>query len=338
MNVLIVKTSSLGDIIHTFPAITDAIRMQPNIHFDWLVEEEFVEIALMHPAIQTVIPISIRRWKKSFLRSAFSGEMKEFIKSLRVKNYDLIIDAQGLLKSSLPAMLCKGERVGYDKNSIKESIASLTYKQCYSVNKNQHAVKRIRQLFSMALDYTYDHTSTDYGLNVQSQPQPNSPYVIFFHSTTWASKHWPEAYWIRAAQAANSDGLHIKLPWFSDEEKLRANRIVSSVENAEILPKMTLNELAKVIKNASLMLGVDTGLSHLATALDVPGIVIYGSTMAGLTGVEGDKQQSLQMNYACSPCLKKECIQSFTVDNYPCYLTQTPENIWLEAKKLANFK
>ena len=144
MRVLLVKTSSLGDLIHSFPAITDAARALPGIRFDWLVEESFAEVPQWHPAVARVVPVAVRRWRRGWHRAWKSGELRAFRRDLRQQEYDLVLDAQGLLKSALPALLARGPRAGLDRSSAREGLAALFYQRRLPVARGQHAIERVR--------------------------------------------------------------------------------------------------------------------------------------------------------------------------------------------------
>lgn len=311
MRVLLIKTSSLGDIIHTLPALTDAKKAIPDIKFDWVVEEGFAEIPSWHPAVDHVIPVAIRRWRKHLWKTWKNGEWHAFKQKIRSQPYDLVIDAQGLLKSAWLTRYAKAPVAGLDKYSAREPIASRFYQQGYPVAWGQHAVERIRQLFAQALHYELPKTIGDYGLNRQyvlTDTPPLTPYVVFLHGTTWATKHWPEMYWRQLAETLNTKGFCVKLPWGNPQEKARAERIAQGLANVEVLPKLNLKGVAQLLANAHRCVAVDTGLGHLAAAFDVPTISLFGPTNPALTGAYGKEQIHLVGQYpSCIGCLKKEC-------------------------------
>ena len=291
MRVLLIKTSSLGDVIHTLPALTDAARAIPGIQFDWVVEEGFAEIPAWHPAVAQVIPVAIRRWRKHPWQTFKSGEWRRFKARLRETKYDLVIDAQGLLKSAWLTRYVQAPVVGLDRDSAREPLASRFYDKTYCVPKNQHALERVRQLFALALGYPLPQGIGDYGLDRASMADAAlPPYLLFLHGTTWASKHWPEHEWRALAEHMNSQGWAVRLPWGNDIEKARAERIASGLEHAAVLPKLNLAGVAKVIAGARACVAVDTGLGHLAAALDVPTISLYGPTLPGKVGAYGRGQ------------------------------------------------
>ncbi|VXB47633.1 ADP-heptose:LPS heptosyl transferase I [Pseudomonas sp. 8AS] len=294
MRVLLIKTSSLGDVIHTLPALTDAARAIPGIQFDWVVEEGFAEIPAWHPAVAQVIPVAIRRWRKNLWQTLKNGDWRRFKARLGETDYDLVLDAQGLLKSAWLTRYVKAPVAGLDRDSAREPIACRFYDRQYPVAKDQHALERTRQLFAQALGYALPEGLGDYGLDRAAMAAPGpQPYLLFLHGTTWASKHWPEADWRALAQRMAGQGWVIRLPWGNEAEKARAERIAAGIDGASVLPRLNLAGVAKVIAGATACVAVDTGLGHLAAALDVPCISLYGPTLPGRVGAYGRGQVHL---------------------------------------------
>lgn len=291
MRVLVVKTSSLGDVVHTLPALSDAAAALPDVRFDWVVEETFAEIPSWHPAVDQVIPVAIRRWRKNLFRSMRSTEWKQCKVALRKHHYDCIIDAQGLLKSAWVARRAQGLRVGYDRLSVREPLAALSYHRRIPVLRDQHAVERTRQLFARALGYRVPEGLGDYCLDASRFRSScmHQPRLVFLHGTTRAAKHWPEDYWIELARKAVESGLGVQLPWGSDSERERAERIAAA-SGADVLPRLNLHGIASVLVQADAVVAVDTGLGHLAAALAVPGVSLYGATRPALVGTYGPRQ------------------------------------------------
>jgi len=294
VRVLLIKTSSLGDVVHTLPALTDAQRAIPGIQFDWVVEEGFAEIPAWHPAVAQVVPVAIRRWRKNLWQTLRSGEWRRFKARLRETRYDLVIDAQGLLKSAWLTRYVKAPVAGLDRDSAREPLASRVYDRRYAVPRDQHALERVRQLFAQALGYELPQGIGDYGLDRAQLATPGEePYLLFLHGTTWPSKHWPEAYWRELAERMSAFGWAIRLPWGNAEEKARAERIAEGIAGASVLPRLNLGGVAKVVAGARACVAVDTGLGHLAAALDVPCISLYGPTLPGRVGAYGRSQVHL---------------------------------------------
>ena len=294
MKVLLVKTSSLGDVVHALPALTDAQRAIPGIQFDWVVEEGFAEIPGWHPAVAQVIPVAIRRWRKHPLETLRNGEWRRFKARLRDGRYDLVIDAQGLLKSAWLTRYVKAPVAGLDRDSAREPLAARFYDRRYAVPREQHALERVRQLFAQALGYPLPAGLGDYGLDrKQMAGTAERGYLLFLHGTTWPSKHWPEACWRELAERMSGLGWAIRLPWGNAEEQARAERIAAGIANVTVLPKLNLAGVARVIAGARACVAVDTGLGHLAAALDVPNISLYGPTLPGRVGAYGRSQVHL---------------------------------------------
>jgi heptosyltransferase-1 len=313
----LIKTSSLGDVIHTLPALTDAARALPGIQFDWVVEEGFAEIPTWHPAVAEVIPVAIRRWRKNLWQTLKSGEWRRFKQRLSETDYDLVIDAQGLLKSALLTRYVNAPVVGLDRQSAREPLASRFYDRPYPVARGQHAVERLRQLFAQALGYQVPDGLGDYGLDrARLLDAPGSePFVLFLHGTTWTTKHWPELYWRQLAELMGARGLQVRLPWGNPAELARAERIADGLDNAVVLPKLNLAGVAKVLAGAQACVAVDTGLGHLAAALDVPTLSLFGPTNPGLTGAYGKSQVHIASDFPCAPCLQKKCTYRPTAED-----------------------
>lgn len=333
MRVLIVKTSSMGDIIHTLPALTDAGKAFPLIRFDWVVEESFAEIPSWHPLVEKVIPVAIRRWRKKIFSRKTQQEITQFKQTLRAKKYDLIIDAQGLFKTIWISWLAKGPLSGFDRHSAREPLTSFFYRQKYHASWKLHAVTRLRRLFSQALGYVLPETVAEYGMDRERFRGANlaENYLVFLHGTTWATKHWPEEYWIELAKLANENGFLVKLPWGNEEEQKRAMRIAASCQSAEILPRLGLSGMAKTLAEAKAVVAVDTGLGHLAAALDVPTVSLYGPTDPALVGAMGKSQIHLSAKFSCAPCFSRECRYQRSEQppiQPPCFVTVSPLEVW----------
>lgn len=298
MRVLLIKTSSMGDIIHTLPALTDAQNAIPGIRFDWVVEEGFADIPVWHPAVDQVIPVAIRRWRKHLWQTWRSGEYRRFKQRLREGQYDLVLDAQGLTKS---AWLTRGLRApvhGLDKHSSRDGFSQRFYDHCHAVSWDLHAVERLRTLFASVLGYEKPAGTGDYGLDraalaARLDNPPAQPWLMFLHGTTWLSKHWPEHNWRALAEHYSAAGQLVRLPWGSAEEQARALRIAEGLPGVEVLPKLRITEVACWLAGARASVAVDTGLGHLAAALDTPCVSLYGPTLPRKVGAYGRGQVHL---------------------------------------------
>jgi heptosyltransferase-1 len=301
MRVLIVKTSSLGDVIHTLPALTDAGNNFSDISFDWVVESAFSEIPTFHPLVKKVIPVSLRRWRKNILTAIQTQEWQNFYSQLREEKYDFVIDAQGLIKSGFLTFLSKGTKCGYDRHSAWEPLACLAYNKKFNVNPNLHAITRIRKLFSQSLNYQYSDDVPKYGLKLNSNPNlnlhlENNNYSVFLHGTTRDDKCWPEEHWIKLITLFKEKNIKILLPWGNEVEKNRAEKLAQNQHHVEILPKSSLSTLANLLSHSKINIAVDTGLGHLSAALDAPTISLYGPTDPALIGTVGKNQIHIKEN------------------------------------------
>lgn len=349
MRILIVKTSSLGDVIHTLPALTDASREIPGLHADWVVEENFADVPRWHPAVERVIPVAIRRWRRDWRRTWRSGQVGLFRRDLKLHDYDHIIDAQGLMKSAVITAMARGPVAGLDRHSAREPMASLFYRHRIRVPRAEHAVHRVRQLFASVLDYRFDPSFIDYGLiDSLGAPQDgqNVPVLTFLHGTTWVSKHWPEPYWRKLAVLATQAGYQVQLPWGNDAEYERAARLADGLAGVRVMERKNLTSLARSIAASAGVVAVDTGLGHLAAALNRPTVSIYGATDPALSGTFGYHQLQLRSDLACSPCLRRDCRyggqpltdndaagNAFVVEP-ACYRAAAPEQVLMHLQRI----
>lgn len=289
LQILLVKTSSMGDVIHNLPVVADILTHHPQAKFDWMVEESFAEIPKLHPNVRNIIPVAVRRWRKSIFSRNTWREIGHLKTHLKNTHYDAIIDTQGLLKSALLATLAQGEIHGMNFNSAREPLASLFYSHKYPVARSQHAVQRNRTLAALAMHYPIPQSGPDYGLGSLSSHETNialpQQYLVFLHGTSRDSKLWPVSHWVTLAAHLNQINLKVLLPWSNPSEESRAQEIAAQCSNVTVLPKLKLTPLAEILAKSVLNIGVDTGLMHLSTALNKPSIAIYTDTDPEFTGV-----------------------------------------------------
>jgi len=288
MRILLVKTSSLGDVIHNLPVASDLRRAFPEAVIDWCVEEGLVAIPRLHPAVAQVLPVAIRRWRRHLSRPSTWREVSAFCRRLRAQTYDAVLDTQGLLKSAAIARLARGRHYGYAAEAAREPLAARFYDATFVIPRNVHAVTRNRWLSAAAFDYPVD-LPLDYGMQpprVEGRPQTKDR-VALLTATSRHDKLWPEDHWCALARALVARGLTPVLPSGSVVERQRAERIAAAAQGAVLPPALSLVEMASLLAGCRLAIGVDTGLSHLAAALKVPVIALYVSTEPALTGVFG---------------------------------------------------
>jgi len=349
MKVLIVKLTSMGDLVQALPALTDAKNAYPNITFDWAVDESFAEIARWHPAVRNTFSTAHRRWRKQIFSSDTHGEIRSFVRDLREVEYDVVIDAQTNWKSALVTRFARGPKHGPDSRSTSEWVAHLAYGQRHNIPKEQLAISRWRQLFAQALAYPHPTTPADFGLSKKTWPQPNidvgiatpkaaslSPYLVFVQNASWTNKRWIDSHWQQLVKRAGEENYRVMMPWGSEQEKHQAEEIARDYDHCQVLPRLRLSEIAGLLVNSAGAVCVDTGLAHIAAALEVPTVTLYGATDPKLIAATGNRAQHLlASDYPCSPCYKRRCETSgYTGAQAQCMKTINAEQVWQTLVKL----
>lgn len=287
MRILLVKLSSLGDVIHNLPVASDLARAFPSASIDWTVETPYASIAAMHPAISQVLPVPLRHLKKHWWSGAAWSAFLVSRSRLRGEQYDTILDTQGLLKSAWIANWPRGTVSGYANVSAREPTAARFYNRTYEVSRELHAVERNRLLAARAFGYAID-TMPNYGIVLDEPPiKPDPPYVVCLHATSRRDKMWPDEHWCRLGQRLQEAGLRVILPWGSAREKETSLRLANQLPNAHVPDTLSIPEMATLLAGAASVVGVDTGLAHLSVALGRPTIGIYVTTNPRLTGLYG---------------------------------------------------
>lgn len=301
MYILIVRTSSMGDLVHTLPAVSDIARRYPDAVIDWVVEEAFAEIPSWHPAVDRVIPVALRRWRRAWWSAPVRKERAAFIEQLRARKYDIIIDSQGLIKSALlVAARARGPVHGLDWSSAREPIASLFYRYRHRVRPMQPAVRRYRKLFGLSVGYRVEG-EPDFALQrvlqeplrpVELSPgrlwHPDEvPFAAIMPSASRPTKVWPIAHWQAVVHDLHERQLLPVLFAGNDEERDRAETIARAVPRALVLPRLPLLQTARILAESDIMVGLDSGITHLAAALGRPTIGIYCATPVVRTPITG---------------------------------------------------
>ena len=285
MNILLVKTSSMGDIIHNMAVVSDIRAHFPDALIDWVVETSFVELVKLNPSVNTIIPVAMRRWKHAVFNRQTWVEIATFRRQLNIRKYNAILDTQTLLKSAIISRLANGVSHGSNRKTAREPLAGILYHHGYNISREIHAVTRCRMVAALALGYpipttppVYNMQLTDLKLldNIKDLVKQN--YVMGLHSTARDAKLWPVEHWVALGQYLAKQGLTLLLPWGSNVELERSNLIASSLNNAVVLPKMNLTQLAQLTAGAKAAIGVDTGLMHMAVALKIPTLAIFCDT------------------------------------------------------------
>ncbi|MGE3150532.1 MAG: lipopolysaccharide heptosyltransferase I [Pseudorhodoplanes sp.] len=279
-DILLVKTSSLGDLIHNMPALMEARRHRPQARFTWIVEEAYLPLMRLNPFVDRLVPIAWRRWRKQLHRMQTWREMRAFVRAVRARRYDAIIDSQGLIRSALVACCAQGPRHGYDAQSIRERAASYLYNKTHHVGPwlEGHVIARNRMLTALSLGYEVSGPP-EYGLDrKQIASAADAPYAVIVHSSARASKQWPEENWRAVVAALAARGLKAVLLWGNADERGRSERIAEGHPNAEIPPLRPVDQVTRLIAGAQIVVGGDTGFTHIAAALGVPTVAIFLST------------------------------------------------------------
>lgn len=284
MNILLVRVSSLGDVLHNLPIVADIHRHFPDAQVDWVVEEGYVSLVKLNPRVRKVIPFALRRWRKGLGDAAVRAELRGFFRDVRAEQYDYVFDTQGLIKTGI-VMACARTRPGGQKvglangteDSGYEGVSRIFHSRSIPVEPRTHAVARGRQVAAAALGYAVD-TPPDFGLPApegSARPawMPPEDYAVFFHGTARDAKKWPTAHWIALGQALAP--MTVLLPWGSPREKEEAERLASALPNARVLPRLSMMDAVELARHAALAVGVDTGLTHIAAAFVRPTVEIY---------------------------------------------------------------
>ena len=286
---LLMKTSSLGDVLHNLAVVSDLQRVFPGAIVDWCVEAPFAEIPAWHHGVRHIIPVSIRRWRKQLFQRNTWAEINLALGALRSEHYDAIIDTQGLVRSVLLSRLAHGPVYGQNWREAREPLSGLLLNHPLAVPYALHAVERYRTIAATALGYAdqLPELPLDFGLNTRYPLQPGNE-VFLFTNTSRDKKLWPEDHWISVGRALRDAGLVPVFTAGNDIEAARSQRIAAGIAEVgplgEVLFRPTLTQLTERIAKARLCLGVDTGFTHIACALTVPTIAIFTDTDPELAG------------------------------------------------------
>jgi heptosyltransferase-1 len=289
---LIVKTSSMGDVVHALPLASDLARAHSDAPIDWLVEEGFADIARLHRAADRVIAVAVRRWRLAPLAAATWREIRHCRAQLRAAPYTAILDCQGLLKSAWLARWAHGPRWGFDRASAREPLAALLYTHAVAVARDAHAIARNRALGAAACG-TDDTAPPRFDLALPPLADPAlreataAPYAVLLTNASRPTKLWPDERWRPVERWLHAQGLASLLVWGSAQEEAATQRRAEGMRAARVVPRCGLAAMATVLAQARIVIGLDTGLSHLAAAAGAPTLGIfcdYDPRLVGITG------------------------------------------------------
>ncbi len=288
VRILIVKTSSMGDVVHALPMAADIARARPEAVVDWLVEQSFAPLPSMSRHVAAVHQVALRRWRRSLLSRATRAEIASVKRNVRRAAYDLVIDAQGLLKSAWVARWARAPIAGLASDSARERVASTFYSRRVSVPREMHAVERCRALAAAALDYTASD-SPRFDLTCHAKPAitVNGPYAVLLTNASRATKRWPAQRWVDVERELAERGMISLLFWGSDSEERPTRELAAAMRRAVVAPRSPLDAVAASLSGARMVIGVDTGLTHLAAALGRPTVGIYCDYDPALVGLVG---------------------------------------------------
>ena len=292
MRVLIVKLSSLGDVVHAMPVVHDIRRAMPEALIDWVVEPGFAPMVRRIEGVHDVIECALRRWSKAWWTRSVRADWRAFKARLQRHRYDAVLDLQGLTKSALIARLARltdtGKTFGLANRTdgaSHEWPARWWVDHAIRVEPRTHALDRSRLLAGKALGYALDGSPPSFGMPACVSPIDAAPTLVFVHGTTRNDKLWPEAAWIELGQRAVAQRWRVALPHAGEVELARARRIAGAVgPAANVWPAMGLDALVDKIGATQGVIGVDSGPSHIAVALDLPHVQIYNGPTAWRTG------------------------------------------------------
>jgi heptosyltransferase I len=285
--ILIVKTSSMGDVVHALPAVSDMLAARPGLAVDWLVEKAFADIPRLHPGVRRVLPLSWRKWRKRLHDAQVRSELWGLRAQLREVRYDLVLDLQGLMKSALWGLQARGALAGYDRRSAREPFAAGLYRLRARVPRELQAVERNRRLAAAHLGYAMPTSAPDFGIRAPHGTwRVEGPSSVLVPCASRPEKLWPEDRWIAIAQRWRAQGLTPVIVWGTAEEEARAQRIAQACGGA-VPPFLSVGDTAAVLAAARQVVGLDTGFTHLAAALGRPTVGIYCDHEPGLAGITG---------------------------------------------------
>ena len=317
LRVLVVKLSSLGDVVHTLPAAMDIQANLPTAQIDWVVEPSFAPIVKACAAVHRVIACDLRHWRKNIWSQATRLAWRAFLAELHQERYDAIIDLQGLTKSALVSWLArtshKGKRYAMANatdGSAYERPTRWVADMAIDLEQHIHALTRGRVVCASALKYEVPPTLR-YGLNAGQSIHNDKKTVVFVHGTSRADKEWPLANWHELGLRMSNAGYQIVLPHGNEEERLRSVAMVEMIPNALVWPRMSIDNLMQAMASTAGVIGVDSGLSHIAAALNLPHVQIYNFDTAWRTGPIGsDNEKTRQRSVVDFPTPSVDAVWS----------------------------
>ena len=283
---LVVRPSSLGDVVHALALVADVARERPGMAIDWVAEPAFAELPAMSSQVRTVIPLALRSWRRTPFKLKTWRAIGAFRQALRAQHYDAILDLQEQVKGALVASTARGTSHGFDRASVREPLAACFDDVHHRIPRELHFATRCRRLAAAALGYELEGPP-----RWTLEPPPNAAtipsgrYAVVLHATSRVGKLWAEERWRALIGGFASAGLAVLLPWGSDDERARSERLADGFDATIVPPRQSLGELAALLARADIAVGVDTGLTHLAAALGTPTVALFTETDPAGAGV-----------------------------------------------------
>lgn len=323
MRILIIKTSSLGDVIHALPVLEYLRQAAPEAVIDWVVDEAFNDLISGNQLVERLLLVAFRRWKKAPFAAQTRHELMAFVKELRQQQYDLVFDLQGNSKSGLVCWLSRSRRkVGFDREHLQEKLNTLfTTEQVSFKSTDRNAVQRYLRVVSAPFSLLPDGLATHSDIATsadddhaaeQALVSGGNPVILFHTGTTWQTKLWFDKGWLELGQQLLQQypSAILLFSWGDDEEKERAEQLAVGLgDRACLLPRLSLKQFAAVLKRCDLVIGGDTGPIHLAAAVGTPTVSFYRCTDGLRNGPYGTQHAIIQSPLPCTICMQKQCDQ-----------------------------
>lgn len=350
MRILIIKLSSLGDIVHTFPLIDELKNNFPQATIEWLVDNSFIDVVQLHSSIDNIHTVNLRQHNIRY------WQIFNYILQLRKKlknlgKFDIVIDCQGLIKSSICTCFIQStHKIGFSYSSAREPLSSLFYHQKIFVDKNLHAIQRLRLLGAKGLNYINKIDMQQMPVSHNTILQQSSTKklqqtkkLLFLHCTTWHSKKWP--FWSELCKIALAQGYIIYLNSGNAEEFAAGEQIAATITHnnqMKIMPRLSMQQYVKLFTEIDGVVSCDTGIGHLAAVYNLPIVGLYGPTSPVLAGIKGKystnlypRQDIINSDFQCVPCKQRKC-SHFQYDNFNyavCFKFVTATNVWQQLQQ-----
>lgn len=300
--VLIVRPSSMGDVVYALAIVSDVRRHRPELAIDWIAEPGFVPLVRMCPEIRKVVPFALRRWRRAPFARATWAALRDFRHELRTEPYIAVLNLQEQVKGALIAHVARGITHGFDRASVREPLAALFDDVHHRVDRNAHFIDRVRTLAGAALEYPVDAPPTWRIEPPASAPDmPEQPYAVAIHSASRDDKLWPEGHWRELVAHFERAGFATVLPWGNPAEEARSRRIADGFASAVVPRFLSLPDVAALLRHAELAVGVDTGFTHLSGALGTATVALFVSTDRARHGVAATGTHARDLGDAASP-------------------------------------